>query len=97
MARRQHQLDFLEAASNSEQTLYGPGNDDDLQLYLFYLKAYQKYTQNFERHYLEIMLFQKYQYCEHDCVQTIRPIFFTFFLNYSKLTGAVRERCLFFT
>ena len=30
MARRQHQLDFLEAASSSEQTLYGPGIDDDL-------------------------------------------------------------------
>ena len=30
MARRQHQLDFLEAASSSEQTLYDPGIDDDL-------------------------------------------------------------------
>ena len=30
MARRQHQLDFLEAASSSDQTLYGPGIDDDL-------------------------------------------------------------------
>ena len=30
MARRQHQLDCLEAASSSEQTLYGPGIDDDL-------------------------------------------------------------------
>ena len=26
----QHQLDFLEAASSSERTLYGPGIDDDL-------------------------------------------------------------------
>ena len=30
MARRQHQLDFLEAASSSEHTLYGPGIGDDL-------------------------------------------------------------------